>query len=427
MNASVSPVLAIEYVPIDLLVPDPENPREIDPTELESLERSIRRHGIVQPLVARRIDRVVTAGHQRLVAARRAGLSVVPVVFLDLGPDQAQLLGVALNRIGGRFDLPLLARLIAKLDERPGVDVSLSGLRDREITGLLRSLQTREKQDRPENFDFDDALEQATRTPRVTTGDVWNLGEHRVVCGDATSADDLQRALGGGRAAMAFTDPPYNVALGDHGGQQRGQRRRTIANDALAAEAWSGFVTAWARNIVSSVDGAIYICMSGKEWPLLANVMASVGGHWSDTIIYAKDRFVLGRADYQHGYEPLWYGWREGADRHWCGDRDQSDVWRISRPSAAPLHPVMKPLQLMQRAIGNSSSQGDIVLDPFLGSGSTLIACERTGRICAGVELDRRYVDVTIRRWEAFSGEIAVRDDAASRPPGGTAAAAAIA
>ncbi len=134
---------------------------------------------------------------------------------------------------------------------------------------------------------------------------------------------------------MAFTDPPYNVGLGDHGGQQRGQRRRRIQNDSLPPVEWEAFCARWARNLLSYTDGAIYVCMSTKEWPLVSRVFAEEGAHWSDTIIWAKDRFVLGRADYQRQYEPIWYGWREGAKHHWRGDRDQGDVWRIDRPSAS--------------------------------------------------------------------------------------------
>ena len=167
---------------------------------------------------------------------------------------------------------------------------------------------------------------------------------------------------------MVFTDPPYNVSLGDHGGQGRGQRRRRIANDALDPVAWEAFVRGWAKTLLAAVDGALYVCMSSKELPLVSRVLAEEGGHWSDTLVWAKDRFVLGRADYQRAYEPLWYGWREGAGHHWCGGRDQSDVWNIDRPSESPLHPTTKPLELVERAIANSSRQGDVVLDPFVGS-----------------------------------------------------------
>jgi DNA modification methylase len=151
--------------------------------------------------------------------------------------------------------------------------------------------------------------------------------------------------------------------------------------------------------------------MSAKEMPTVARVLIEEGGHWSDTIIWAKDRFTLGRADYQRGYEPIWYGWCEGSAHHWCGDRDQNDVWTIARLSESPLHSSMKPLPLMERAIENSSRPGAVVLDPFAGSGSTLIAAERIGRVCAAVELDPRYCDVILARWEAFTGDRAERVD----------------
>jgi len=229
--------------------------------------------------------------------------------------------------------------------------------------------------------------------------------------GAAGSPDGSSTRPAGARAGMVFTDPPYNVSLGDHGGHQRESRRRRIVNDSLDPIAWETFVRAWARTLLASVDGAIYVCMSSKELPLVSRVLAEEGGHWSDTIIWAKDRFVLGRADYQRSYEPIWYGWREGVSHHWCGDRDQGDVWEIARCPDAPLHPTMKPLPLMERAISNSSRPGDLVLDPFLGSGSTLIACERTGRVCAGIEIDPIYAEVALRRSERFSGLDAERLD----------------
>jgi DNA modification methylase len=405
------PSLSVEEVPIDLLRPDPANPRRIGDEALESLTRSLRRFGFVQPVLARREDRTVIGGHQRLVAARRLGLATVPVTYLDLRVEQARLLSLALNRIGGTWDEQLLARLLADLQASPEVDLSLSGFGEDEVRDLLRSLETRDKQERPESFDLDEALEETTRAPRTKPGELWGLGEHRLLVGDATKPEDVERALAGRRADMVFTDPPYNVSLGDHGGQQQGARRRRIANDSLDPTAWESFVRAWARTLLASVDGALYVCMSSKELGLVSRVLAEEGGHWSDTLIWAKDRFVLGRADYQRAYEPIWYGWREGASHHWCGDRDQGDVWEIARPADAPLHPTMKPLPLMERAISNSSKEGELVLDPFLGSGSTLIACERTGRVCAGIEIDPIYAEVALRRWERFSGEIAERLD----------------
>jgi len=396
--------LAIEHVPIGDLRPHPFNPRRISDAEMESLTRSIREFGLVDPIIARREDRTVIGGHQRLLAARRLGLDTVPVVFVDLSPEQSKLLNLALNRISGEWDQELLARLLADLHQAPDVDLSLSGFAEDEISKFLKSLDAREKRDRPESFDLEATLEAARADPGVERGDIWLLGDHRVMCGDATDSGDVSRLVGAQRASLAFTDPPYNVDYGHHGGASRSGRRRTIANDALPPEEWETFCRSWAKQLVDNVDGALYICMSTREWPLVTRVLEELGGHWSDTIIWAKDRFVLGRADYQRQYEPLWYGWREGASHHWCGDRDQGDVWTIPRPAESELHPTMKPLPLVERAIENSSQPGDLVLDLFLGSGSTLIAAERTGRICYGMELDAHYCRIVIARWEAFSG-----------------------
>lgn len=411
-GAAASPI-AVAHVPIDLLRPDPANPRRIGEAELEALTRSLRQFGFVQPVLARRDDGVVIGGHQRLIAARRLGLTSVPVTWLDVSVEQARLLGLALNKISGSWDEQLLARLLARLlaelQADPGVDLTLSGFDEDEVRDLLRSLEAREKRERAEQFDLEAALDEATRTPRSKPGELWLLGDHRLLCGDATATTDIERVLGGRRADVCFTDPPYNVDLGRHGGHQRGAKRRAIANDAMEPAAFEAFVRAWSRNLLAITDGALYVCMSSKELPLLCRVLAEEGGHWSDTLIWAKDRFVLGRADYQRAYEPIWYGWREGADHHWCGDRDQGDVWQIARPAEAPLHPVMKPLALMERAIRNSSREGGLVLDPFLSSGSTLIAAERTGRVCAGIELDPVYMDVSLARWERFSGQRAER------------------
>jgi DNA modification methylase len=201
---------------------------------------------------------------------------------------------------------------------------------------------------------------------------------------------------------MAFTDPPYNVSYGSALNPRH--KKRSIANDAMTEEEWETFCRGWAGTLLGSVDGALYVCMSGKEWPTVSRILAGAGGHWSTTIIWEKDRFVLGRSDYQRGYEPIWYGWREGVKRHFAGGRDQSDIWKIERPSDSPLHPTMKPLPLIERAIENSSKPGEVILDLFLGSGSTLIAAERASRVCYGLELDPHYCSMVLARWEAFTG-----------------------
>jgi DNA modification methylase len=361
--------------------------------------------------LVRRADTTVIGGHQRLLVARRLGLRTVPVIWLEVSIDQARLLGLALNRIGGSWDEPLLGRLLVELGSSPAVDLSLSGFGPDEITDLLRKLETREGRDRPETFDLEQALEEAPRRGRIAYGQLWRLGEHRLLCGDATSPADIERLLAGERPVMAFTDPPYNVALGDLGARGRRPKRRHMANDDLDPSAWEAFVRAWGANLLGCVDGAIYIAMSAKELPVLCRILLEQGAHWSDTIIWNKDRFAPGHSDYQRLYEPIWYGWREGASHFWCGDRDQVDVWQIARPAVSPLHATTKPLALVERAINNSSRPGDLIIDIFAGSGSTLIGAERTGRRCLGLEIDPVYADIILGRWESFAGEKAERID----------------
>jgi DNA modification methylase len=214
----------------------------------------------------------------------------------------------------------------------------------------------------------------------------------------------VERLLGGARASMALTDPPYNVAYGNHSGALKTGRRRAIQNDG-PGQGFYDFLLKACQNLLSVTDGAVYICMSSSELHTLQRAFVDAGGHWSTFIIWAKDTFTLGRSDYQRQYEPILYGWREGVRHHWCGDRDQGDVWSFPKPLASPLHPTMKPVPLVQQAVEDSSQPGDVVLDLFLGSGSTLIGCEHTGRVCYGLELEPEYVDVAVMRWEAFTGK----------------------
>ena len=407
---SATTPLVIEDVLIDVLHLDPANARRMPEAMARALDRSLATFGMVQPVLVRRADAVIIAGHQRVHSARRNGLATVPVVWLDVSVRRARQIGLVLNKVTGEWDEPLLARMLAELDAAGDIDVSLTGFADDEVRTLLRSLEAREQRDRTEDFDLDAALE-ATRQPRSAPGTIWQLGEHLVMCGDATNQADVERLLGGRLARMAFTDPPYNVRLGDHGGQSRDSRRRRMANDDLDEAEFEQFCRAWVPSLLGSVDGAIYVCMSGKEWPLVSRLLAEAGGHWSTTIIWAKDRFTLGRAPYQRAYEPIWFGWRQGVHPVWAGGRDQSDVWEVPRPSDSSLHPATKPLALIERAIDNSSRPGDVVLDLFGGSGSTLIAAQRTGRLAAVLEIDPHYVDVIVTRWEAITGRAAVRSD----------------
>jgi DNA modification methylase len=318
--------------------------------------------------------------------------------------EQARLLNIALNKISGSFDQELLARLLKDLNRVPDLNLTLSGFEEGELKKLLKNLNAREKREQVETFDLEAATKAAQAAPVAKRGDIWLLGEHRLGCGDSTDYEAVQRLLGRSRAMMSFTDPPYNVDYGNHGGAPKKGIKRTIANDNLG-DSFEPFLEKACRNILEFTDGAVYVCMSSSELHTLQKAFVAAGGHWSTFIIWAKNTFTLGRSDYQRQYEPILYGWREGAKHNWCGDRDQGDVWRIEKPTSSPLHPNMKPLPLIERAIQNSSKPDDKVLDLFLGSGSTLIACERIGRTCYGLELEPLYVDIARMRWEAFTGE----------------------
>jgi DNA modification methylase len=290
------------------------------------------------------------------------------------------------------------------------VDLSLSGFDDHEIRDVLRRLESREKSERTEEFDLDEALEEATRQPRTKAGDLWRLGEHRLLCGDATDPDVIARLMGATPARMVFTDPPWNVSIGKDS-NPRHRQRRGLANDDLSPEAFSAFLASFAAAMLPHLDGDLYCVLGASEWPTLDRVLRDAGLHWSATIIWMKDAFVLGRSQFHRRYEPIWYGWAKGGSSSFQGRRDLDDVWEVDRPRRSKHHPTMKPVELMEKALAASSAPGDVVLDPFGGSGSTLIACERTGRLARTVELDPRYCDVVLARFEAFSGERAVRDD----------------
>jgi DNA modification methylase len=214
---------------------------------------------------------------------------------------------------------------------------------------------------------------------------------------------DVEAVLGGELADVCFTDPPYNVNYANGSDKKRGSKKRPILNDALGEE-FGQLVYDASVNILTVTKGGIYICMSSSELDTLQKAFRSAGGHWSTFVIWAKNTFTLGRADYQRQYEPIVYGWKEGTDHYWCGARGQGDVWFIDKPAKNDLHPTMKPVELIERAIRNSSKSRDIVLDPFGGSGTTLIAAERSGRRARLVELDPKYVDVIVQRWQNLTG-----------------------
>ncbi|AAU91221.1 prophage LambdaMc01, DNA methyltransferase [Methylococcus capsulatus str. Bath] len=395
----------IEQWPTAKLVPYARNARTHSDEQIAQIAASIAEFGFTNPILAGS-DGVIVAGHGRLAAAQKLGLDIVPVVVLDhLTPTQRRALVIADNRIAenaGWDDALLRVELKALQDE--GFDLDLTGFDAGALADLLAG-------DEPANEGQtdDDVVPEVSETPVSRPGDVWLLGPHRLLCGDATVADSYARLLAGDPVDMVFTDPPYNVNYANSAKDKMRGKDRAILNDNLG-DGFHDFLLAALTPTVANCRGAIYVAMSSSELDTLQAAFRAAGGHWSTFIIWAKNTFTLGRADYQRQYEPILYGWPEGAQRHWCGDRDQGDVWQIKKPQRNDLHPTMKPVELVERAIRNSSRPGAVVLDPFGGSGTTLIAAEKAGRVARLIELDPKYVDVIVRRWQDWTGKQATRE-----------------
>jgi DNA modification methylase len=396
----------IERWPTEKLVPYARNARTHSEEQVAQIAASIVEFGFTNPILAGS-DGVIVAGHGRLAAAQKLGLDTVPVVVLDhLTPTQRRALIIADNRIAENagWDDAMLRIELQSLQE-DGFNLDITGF----DADALAEIMAGEETTVDGNTD-DDAVPELSETPISRPGDVWILGEHRLVCGDATQAASYEQLLAGQRVQMIWSDLPYNVNYANSAKDKLRGKHRPILNDNLG-EGFYDFVFDALSLMLPHCDGAVYIAMSSSELDTLQAAFRAAGGKWSTFIIWAKHTFTLGRADYQRQYEPILYGWPEGSSRHWCGDRDQGDVWNIKKPARNDLHPTMKPVELMERSIRNSSRPGDVVLDCFGGSGSTLIAAEKAGRRCFMMELDPKYCDVIVRRWQEFSGGKAISED----------------
>ena len=395
----------IEQWPTAKLLPYARNARTHSDEQVAQIAASIAEFGFTNPILAGS-DGVIVAGHGRLAAAQKLGLEVVPVVVLDhLSPTQRRALVIADNRIAenaGWDDAMLRIEIAALQDD--DFDLSLTGF----DADALAELMAGDEPDTEGEAD-DDAVPEVSETPVSRPGDVWLLGGHRLLCGDSTLAESYERLLEGEQVDMVFTDPPYNVNYANSAKDKMRGKDRAILNDNLG-DGFCDFLLAALTPTVAHCRGGIYVAMSSSELDVLQAAFRAAGGHWSTFIIWAKNTFTLGRADYQRQYEPILYGWPEGVQRHWCGDRDQGDVWQIKKPQKNDLHPTMKPVELVERAIRNSSRPGNVVLDPFGGSGTTLIAAEKSGRLARLIELDPKYVDVIVRRWQDWTGKRATRE-----------------
>ena len=391
--------------PVESLVPYVNNARTHSDEQVAQIAASIKEFGFTSPLLVDG-ENGILAGHGRLSAARKLGLTEVPVIELaHLSPQQKKAYILADNRLAlnAGWDEELLKLELSELADLD-FDLDLIGFTDKELDVLLGA-------DESAGLTDDDAVPEVPEEPVSKRGDLWILGEHRVLCGDSTMLADVEKLMDGQLADMSFMDPPYNVDYGNNAKDKMRGKDRRIMNDALGDQFYQ-FLYDACVNLLLVTKGACYVAMSSSELHTLQRAWLDAGGKWSTFIIWAKNSFTLGRADYQRQYEPILYGWRDGTDHFWCGDRDQSDVWNFNKPAKNDLHPTMKPVELVERAIRNSSKTRDIVIDLFGGSGSTLIAAEKTGRRCFMIELDPKYVDVIIKRWEEHTGKKATRVDA---------------
>ena len=411
---NLSPILAdsIELKSVEELIPYSNNSRTHSEAQIAQIANSIIEFGFTNPIL---IDGHlgIIAGHGRLMAAKKLNIPHVPVVILDhLSDAQKRAYIIADNKLAENagWDEEILANELADLKDE-NFNLDLIGFEDQELEKLFNNLNESED-------DEETSLPEIEENPISRSGDIWILGNHKVICGDSCKTETYNLLLENELVDMTFTDPPYNVDYGNtmkdnlvgkknkNGGKsyKNSQGQRTILNDNLGND-FPKFLFDACSNILNFTKGACYICMSSSELHTLQKAFVDAGGKWSTFIIWAKNHFTLGRSDYQRQYEPMLYGWKEKNEHYWCGDRNQSDVWYFDKPNKSDLHPTMKPVDLCKRAILNSSKTDDIILDPFGGSGSTLIAAQLVNRRCRMIELDPKYVDVIIKRWQNVTND----------------------
>ena len=391
-TTTVAPTLAHLAVPITSLHPHPRNPRRGD---LDAVKKSLRHHGQYRPIVANRPTGEVLAGNHVLRAAAELGWEEIAATFVDLSDEEATRLVLVDNRTSdlAGYDDDLLVELLEGLP-----DLSGTGFDQGALDELLEEVA-------PAPLEEED-LPPAPEDPETRPGDLYALGEHRLLCGDATEARALERLMAGERAALLWTDPPYGVAY--EGKTAARLRLRNDSADGLEELLERAFA---AIDAVLAPGAALYVLHPAG--PLSATFLSAfLAQGWSlrQTLVWVKDSLVLGHADYHFRHEPLLYGYKPGGGRRgrggagWHGDNAQSSVLEVPRPRAAREHPTMKPVELIEIALRNSSARRDLVLDPFAGSGSTLVACERLGRRARLLELDPAYCDVILARYERLTG-----------------------
>lgn len=382
--------MQIEKKKVIDLVPADYNPRkDLKPgdKEYEKLKRSIDEFGYVDPLIWNKRTSRLVGGHQRLKVLKDMGIDEVDVVVVDMDEEKEKALNVALNKISGDWDKDKLMLLITDL-QGEDFDVSLTGFDPEELDDLFKdNLKDDVKND---NFDVDKELKKPTMTK---PGDLWQLGEHRLLCGDSTKEESYNLLMAGKQANLVITDPPYNVNYQGSAGK--------IKNDNMKDDAFYQFLLAAFTNMEKSMadDASIYVFHADTEGLNFRKAFSDAGFYLSGTCIWVKQSLVLGRSPYQWRHEPILFGWKKKGKHCWYAGRKESTIWEFDKPKKNKDHPTMKPIPLLAYPIMNSSMTNSIVLDPFGGSGSTLIACEQTKRICRTIELDEKFCDVIVKRY----------------------------
>jgi DNA modification methylase len=357
--------------------------------------------GYVDPIIWNERTGNIVGGHQRFKILKQMGYEEIDCVVINLDEQREKALNIALNKIQGEFDIPKLAEVLKDL-EANGINFEITGFERPEVDKLYQQVMRTTGKIVEDDFDAEKEAEQIAE-PITKNGDIWLLGNHRLMCGDSTDLGAVAVLTDGRKMQMVFTDPPWNVDYG--GASHPSWKQRSIMNDKMSEEDFYKFLFSAFKAMASvSEPGAMtYVVMSAQEWGSVMTAMKEAGYHWSSSIIWAKDRLVLSRKDYHTQYEPIWYGWLDG-EKRLCPlqDRNQSDLWQFERPSKSTEHPTMKPIALAAKAVSNSSRTGDAVLDLFGGSGTTLLACEQCGRVNYSMELDPKYCDVIVTRYMKF-------------------------
>jgi len=389
----------IQKIETSKLKPAKYNPRkDLKPgdREYEQIKRSIQEFGYVDPVIVNS-DFTIIGGHQRWKVLKDLGYSEIDCVVVELDKSREKALNIALNKISGEWDLPLLKELIESLGKEM-FDVSLTGFGAAEVEELFSKVH--DKEIKEDGFDANKAVEEIT-TPITKYGDIWLLGKHRLMCGDSTLLHDVLTLMDGKKANICVTDPPYNV---DYTGATKDALK--IKNDRLEDDKFYEFLLGAFKNAFEVLDngGAMYVFHADTEGLNFRKAFKDAGFHLANVCIWVKQSMVLGRSDYQWQHEPVLYGWKPTGSHKWYSDRKQTTIWNFDRPSKNAEHPTMKPVNLVAYPIRNSSLSNCIVLDPFGGSGSSLIASEQLSRICHTMELDEKYCDVIVKRFITQAG-----------------------